>query len=421
MSKRSGNAIVLDLGTSSIKGIAVRSSPSGFEVLGYAQAQTRGMDITGIKDAVALKECIEAVLDEIKSQIGRFEYEELRVAFSDDTYAISRSSEELSLDSEEPVLIDESILNELLDRLGVEKGFEVNPTAVLHVFPIQYTLDGVRRVVNPLELEARKLAVDAYTATVSSVKGDSIRQILQGIVGELPIVFYSPGVAAGYATTTEAEREQGSFVIEIGHSFVTTTFFTNGVPVLLAVSPLGFRYVIKDVSRVFGTSIPEAERLVKNFGHADVNPPDADASIDYFGLDGRTRRTVKKRELSLVIYARLREILNRARKVAYESFSGSSVPLTEGPHSVILTGGGAKLPGTVDTSAEVFRGFVRTGNAESGSHIPVEGPDEVLRDPVYSVCIGTLTTESRRRMEKVPMKKKKKAGFIDFLRELFGW
>ncbi|RKX45481.1 MAG: hypothetical protein DRP27_04000 [Thermotogae bacterium] len=419
MGKR-GNVVVLDIGTSAVKGIAVRSSPSGFEVLGYAQTRTRGIDTSGIKDAVALKESVEAVLDEISTQIGRTGYEEIRAVFSDDSYAISRSNHEIDLDSEGPVVIDETILRELLSSLGGEKGFEVKPTTVLHVFPMQYTLDGTRKVINPLELEAQKLSVDAYTATVSSAKGDSIKQILQGIAGDVLVSFYSPGIAAGYATTTEAEREQGSFVVDLGHSFVTVTSFVNSVPVALAVSTLGFKYVIKDVAKVLHTSIAEAERLVKNFGHASMNLPDANTEIDYYGLDGRTRRKIRKHELSVVIYARLREILNRARKVAFEILSSSTIPFVEfAPSSVILTGGGAKLPGVVDTSAEVFKGFVRTGNPEGGSHTPVEGPDEVLRDPIYSACVGALMVESRKELEQAP--KKKRTGFLDFLRELFGW
>lgn len=417
------NILVLDLGTYGIKGLAVQRIADRYEVVAYAMVRTRGMDWSGLKDVVALRESIESVIMELEDEMGRDFYQKVRICFSDSSYAVSMDTKEVVLDSENPVEITQEIQEELLNNLGKESAFETDPTLMLHIFPMQYVIDDVKVVVNPLELEAKKLAVEAFTATVSASRFNTMNQLISEFLPAVDSEFVVPSLAAGYVVTTEAERERGVFVLDFGHSFVNVLGFVNSIPVFHETVPIGFRYVIKDVSRVLNTSISEAERIITSKGFASMNPPDPSEIVEYYALDGRTRRATTLRELAIIIYARTREILNKARRVALEAFSSLSRVYSEGvPTSVVITGGGAKLPGLTDTATDVFKSFVRIGTANTGSHIPIEGPDEVINNSAYSAVIGALTVPTRAGMA-TPEKrrKKKRSSILDFFRELFGW
>ena len=194
-------------------------------------------------------------------------------------------TKEVVLDSENPVEITQEIQEELLNNLGKESAFETDPTLMLHIFPMQYVIDDAKVVVNPLELEAKKLAVEAFTATVSASRFNTMNQLILEFLPAVDSEFVVPSLAAGYVTTTEAERERGVFVLDFGHSFVNVLGFVNSIPVFHETVPIGFRYVIKDVSRVLNTSISEAERIITSKGFASMNPPDPSEIVEFLNVD----------------------------------------------------------------------------------------------------------------------------------------
>jgi cell division protein FtsA len=150
-------------------------------------------------------------------------------------------------------------------------------------------------------------------------------------------------------------------------------------------------------------------------------PPDAEDVVEYFGLDERTRKNVSVRRLSTVIYARVKELLNKIRK-EIQLFVINNPEYSEEriPGGVVFTGGGSKLRGLTDVGVESLKMPVRIGTYETSFNRRIENSHDVANDPIFSSCLGNLVSPEEIQGEAVEsVVERPKKGFASFIRSLF--
>ncbi|MEO0080332.1 MAG: cell division FtsA domain-containing protein, partial [candidate division WOR-3 bacterium] len=136
----------------------------------------------------------------------------------------------------------------------------------------------------------------------------------------------------------------------------------------------------KDVAIGLRTSFPQAEQVKKEQGVALASMVERDEPISVEDVSGRGPKQVSRRLLASIIEPRVEELLNLADSEIRKS--GLADGLSGG---VILTGGGALLPGIDVLAEQIFGMPVKVGRPDR-----VNGPREVVQNPAWATAVGLI-------------------------------
>ncbi|RLD65099.1 MAG: cell division protein FtsA, partial [Bacteroidetes bacterium] len=187
-------------------------------------------------------------------------------------------------------------------------------------------------------------------------------------------------LAAARALLSEDEKEMGVLLVDIGASSTDYILVHGGAPRITGSVPVGGAQATGDLSIVLKTPMESAERVKIESGCcwealADVNEP-----VIIPGIGGRPPVPVPVTELCRILQPRMQEIFQMIRS-KIDRMPGSA-RMTGG---VVLTGGGALLPGLADVAAQVFDQPARVGTPRSSVSWP-----EQCRDSRWSTAAGLI-------------------------------
>jgi cell division protein FtsA len=251
---------------------------------------------------------------------------------------------------------------------------------VLHVIPRTYAVDGQEGVKNPVGMHGFRLDVETHiiSAAVTSVK--NLTKCIRGIGVDIDDLVLEP-LASAEAVLTEEEKAKGVMLADIGGGTTDIAVFKDNSIYHTSVLPVAGYQLTHDVSVGLNLSFDLAESMKKKYGN--VMPGDDSASDDTtITTDGHS---ASYRDLSDIIRMRMEELL---RLIILELPQGDYAHLV--PAGLVLTGGGANLPGTAELGREVTRLPVRIGIPTS-----LYGVSDVLSDPAYATAVGLLLWKMR--------------------------
>ncbi len=444
----------IDIGSHTLKGVVVGFEDGDSEVLAFSKIRSRGYEQGELKDIVALREGLEEILQDLSSQLPRRMESYFIITFAEKTAFLSEEVKTIAVSQGEPGIINEDHVVELFERFNNSKseeeedlseesaeGFDFvnNSRSILHVIPQKYILDEGKGVLNPIDMEANTLGMMASLISMDYTEKESISNAFAGVVGEKPLV-YSSSFTSAEAILNGMEKERGVVCIDLGHSFTTVTGYLNGSVFYLKSLDQGIKQVIKDIAQVFRTSFDEAERLLNNYGKVALKDTSTE-SISYVMLDGKTTKQISRSQLSIVVYAKAREILNYVKKDLRKVMNRLA---EEGensiPGGIVITGGGARIDGMAEFIRDTFKLSVRVGHVgEDTGSFEIAVPEE-LEDPIYSAALGSVywyrfiggsevedveasTPKKKKKKKKVSVKEKPEGPglmdkFLTFLKKL---
>ncbi len=384
----------IDIGSRSVKAAVIGRKGDTMDLLAYAITPSRGVEAGDIKDVVAFKESLNTILDELERQFMKMYDSEFLVSFSSDKFELRDVKEEIKLSEGEDVLITEDMVEDLKAEILEKLSGPSSGKMVFNMYPKRYLLNGDRMVFSPIDMKAQTLVMEMVAVMTDYSMSEALRGTLMDLIDVEPEIMASP-ISSAEGVLTSTEKDSGVMVVELGHNFTTVIAYLNSTPVYMTIIPLGIRNVVKDIANVFGTSFEEAERLLRTHGNAmyDIKEED-NPEVEYRGLDGRTVKLTTRQRLASVIHARLREIMNKIRRIYKDlelrrkEFRDSGIP-----GGVVLTGGGAKISRITDLAAGVFRTSVRIGSYSTSSPMgnpSIMGDTEALDDPTFSAVFGNL-------------------------------
>ncbi|WP_068072057.1 cell division protein FtsA [Novosphingobium lentum] len=261
---------------------------------------------------------------------------------------------------------------------------------VLHAQPAHYTLDGAHGVPNPRGLHAERLAVDIHVMLADGAPIRNISEAVQNAHLEVEAIVGSP-VAAGHACLTPEERELGVALVEFGAEVTTVSVYANGMLLGMSVIPFGSSDVTDAIASAFGIRRHQAERLKCMSGSAIASPADhremipVNAPGDAEGTGPTARHAddknrIPRAELISVITQQLAHFSDEvARALKTMGFSGQR------GQQVVLTGGGAQLPGLADYAQGALGRPVRIGGPPTMIGLP-----QGHATPSSSTLVGLL-------------------------------
>lgn len=314
----------------------------------------------------------------------------------------------ISVTGEEQIVTDEHVQRLLQEAKMLAQVPEDHQ--ILHVVPRQFILDGQEGVHQPVGMHGRRLAVDAHVVSVGISFLRNLEECIRRAELEVAEMVLEP-LAASEAVLTDADRELGAALLDIGGGTTDIAIFVNGSIAYSRALPIGGNHVTQDLSIGLRTPFHEAEALKQQHGCALERMVNDDEIVEVKMVGSTTPRQLPRRIVAQIIEPRMRELFELVYQVILDS--GFADNLAAG---IVLTGGGSLLTGTLDLAREVMELPVRVG-------VPVAlgGLSETLRSPIYATSVGLLlyATKWYEREPQQPAESPWEH-FINILRELWG-
>jgi cell division protein FtsA len=267
----------------------------------------------------------------------------------------------------------------------------INPAnqEIIHILPRSFSVDGQVGIKDPIGMQGIRLEVDTLVVQGLSSHVRNLTKAVFRTGLDISYLVYNP-VAVAEAVTTPRQRELGVCILTIGASTTGFAVYENGELLRAVTLPVGADHITSDIAIGLRVSYEAAERIKVMHGTANAEPlPKRGVEIDLVDYGAGANENVSLRYIAEIIEARVEEIFEKAeaelKKIDREGLL---------PAGVVLTGGGAKLPGMVEVGKRVLRLPCAYAMTTAPSSMP-----ELIQDPAFSTAVGLVlwTYENERR------------------------
>ena len=197
-------------------------------------------------------------------------------------------------------------------------------------------------------------------------------------------------LAASLAVLTPDERELGCALVELGGGSTNVAIFHGGKILHTGSLLVSGRHVTNDIMHGLQVTQQDAERLKERSGAAwEPLVPESDV-VQLPGTPGQGARNAHRQVLAHIIRMRLQETLEFALDEITRAGYHQRLPA-----GVILTGGGAQIPGIVELAREVFAMPIRIGTPGQS----LTGLVDSVESPRMAVAAGLTLYGAKRVVE----------------------
>jgi cell division protein FtsA len=250
---------------------------------------------------------------------------------------------------------------------------------IIHVIQRGFTLDGQENIHQPIGMNGYRLEVEAHIITAAAMAVENLRKCVEAAGIKVSHFVLNP-LASAEVVLRDNEREVGVMVCDIGGGTTDLAIYINSSVWHTMVIQIGGDLITSDIAHGLRLSLQQAEEVKIKYGHASQA---AISNEDYFNLrpfGEETAVRISRKELAIIIEARMEEIFNfvlqEIRRSGYDSLL---------PAGVVLTGGCSLLPGIQTTAREILGIPVRIAKPEN-----LVGLVDQLDSPAYSTSVGLL-------------------------------
>ncbi|MDW8072305.1 MAG: cell division protein FtsA [Anaerolineae bacterium] len=250
---------------------------------------------------------------------------------------------------------------------------------VLHVIPRSYILDGDDGVRDPLGMQAYRLEVEAHIVTGATTSIQNLVKCVQAAGLGIEALILEP-LASGEAVLTDAEREMGVALVDIGGGTTDIAVFIEGSIWHTVVLPVGGEQITHDIAVGLCTPFATAEELKIKHGNACPRNVQLEDWLEVTAFGEGNLQKVSRHFLAQIIEARVEEIFELVHQEIKRSGYDGLLPA-----GVVLCGGSADLAGIRDVAREVLGLPVRIGTPYN-----LQGLVDALGRPAYATSVGLL-------------------------------
>lgn len=366
----------LDIGTTKISIMIGRKTQHGkLEILGTGRSISHGVTrgiVSNIDKTIA---SIISATNEAKQKSGLV-IKDVFVGIAGQHIKSLQHRGEIVRDN-----IETEITKADIDKLksNMFKLITIPGEEVIHVIPQEYTVDGEDGIEDPIGMAGVKLEANFHVITAQV---GAVRNIIKCVErsGLNPKDLVLEPFASALATLDKDELQEGVALVDIGGGTTDVAIFLGNIIRHTAVIPFGGNIITKDIKSGLEILENQAELLKVKFGSAMYTEDQENVMVSIPGLRGRSPKEIAVRNLSEIIGARYKEIID----LVYHEIksSGYENKLMTG---IVLTGGGSLIKNIKQLVAYITGKETRIG-------YPNEylGPDskDVVVSPIYSTGVG---------------------------------
>lgn len=368
----------LDIGTTKVCAIVGRANQYGkVDILGMGKVSSHGGVTRGVvsnidKTVLAIQEAIKEAaqksnVDIRKVQVG---IAGAHINSLQHKGMVIRNDRESEINKEDL----EKLENDMF-KLAVKPG-----DRIIHVLPQDYTVDDEPGILDPVGMSGVKLEGNFHIITGQISAAKNIYKCVEKSGLKVSELALEP-LASAEAVLSREELEAGVVLVDIGGGTTDVAIFHDGIIRHTAIIPYGGNIITEDIKEGCNVMKAHAEALKIKFGSALANELSENEIVSIPGIRGREPREISIKNLSMIIQARVEEIL----ELVYYEIKASNVKNLAG--GIVLTGGGSQLK-HISQLAEFITGLdARIGYPNE--HLAKGMVDEV-KSPIYATSVGLV-------------------------------
>lgn len=249
---------------------------------------------------------------------------------------------------------------------------------ILQVFPRSYTVDAQTNVKDPVGMHGVRLEVETniITGATPAIKNlnRAIYQAGIDISGQILVP-----LAASRAVLSKKHRELGAAVVDIGGGTTGIAVYEEGELLYASVLPIGAGHITSDLAIGLRTDVEVAEKIKRKYVKAWPRK-EASEKIRVEEMDGDEEMLISRRELTRIAGARLDEMMHMIKQELAKIQKDGMLP-----GGIVLTGGGAKMPGIEEFAKQALGLPVVVGKPEG-----LIGMAEKVSDPAFAAPVGLM-------------------------------
>jgi len=233
--------------------------------------------------------------------------------------------------------------------------------------------------------------VETHIITAAVTSMQNLTKCIRGIGVEVDDLVMEP-LASAEAVLSPEEKQDGVLLADIGGGTTDLALFKDNTIYHTSVLPVAGYQVTRDISIGLGITFELAEEMKKKYGNVtptEVENTNKDMDITSDG------HSISYNDLSEIIRVRVEELL---RLVMLEMPQSDYRKLI--PAGLVITGGGANLPGIAELGEKITRMPVRVGRPS-----PLSGVGDPLTNPAYATGVGLLLWKMRNNETNNPAAK----------------
>jgi cell division protein FtsA len=382
-------AVGLDAGSSRTRCLILALEGDQVRCLSYGLAVSAGWTKGRITDQEAVSESIRAAVtdaergaqlpvDAVTIGVGGAS---VRGMQSRGLYEFGRPRE---IDQDDLIYAVEMASDVLLER----------DRLILHSLPQDFILDGRAGFRKPNRAVCSRLEANVHIITASAQEHQAVLSAAHLAHLAVEETVFEP-LAAAYACATSEERARGLAVINLGRDSTGMVIYDGDKLVLASNIPVTADHLTRDVAYMLRIAYEDAESLKQQYGCAMLGLSAESTIIEVPSPEGRAPRETLRRELIEILEARADQLFGCVR--AEIQRAGMERGLLEG---VLLTGGGALLPGMWDMAEKKLNCAACYGIANGIGDLPEE-----LKSPVWATATGLAMYSAKLKLHRPPQRR----------------
>lgn len=376
----------VDVGTSKIITIITRVDEA-VNVLGVSEVKSSGIrkgQIVNIEEAVvAINSSIEAAermagvsVSRIISSIGGDNIESQN---SRGVVAVAQPEGEIS----------QADVSRVVDAA---KAVSLPSTRdIIHVLPRSYIVDGQEGIKDPVGMTGTRLEVETHIVTAGGPAIRNLEKAFSQVGVDVQGLVFS-GYSSSLAVLSETEKELGVILVDIGSGTTDISIWIDGSVSYSSVLPIGARHITNDLAIGLRISLESAEKVklflsrpakkIVKFEEGEIEPrdrrPSDEVDLSDLGLPEQLNRVSQKTLVDGIIRPRLNEIFTMVGlEIKKSGFGGQT------PSGLVITGGGARTVGAVESAKRMLAMPVRIGEPQN-----IKGIIDEVQDTPYATVVG---------------------------------
>lgn len=372
----------LDIGSSKICAVSGAVQDDGsVKILAQSEQRSEGVRAGNIINIETVLKTISSVVEDIEVTSGS-EIKQVVTGVSGSHIEGLMSQGVVGIKSKDQEIHKEDIYR----SMEVARAFELPlDREILHTLVQDFCVDGRSGIKDPVDMIGHRLETKVMIVTGSVTASQNIEKCINRAGYNVKRKVLQQLADAESMLSLE-EKEMGTLLINMGAGMTNMIGYIHGAPVFVGGIDFGGDQVTSDLAMILNQPLHIVEQVKIQDGCCFEPMVDRTEEVIIPQVGGLPSIKMPKRELCKIIeprvaeiYAMLRNLLDK-RKLLH-AFGGG----------VVLTGGGAMLPGAANLATELFEIPARTAKY---NHI--DGIETGFSDLRYSTAIGLVLYEARR-------------------------
>jgi cell division protein FtsA len=385
MSTKSIYATGLDAGSTHTRCVISLLENQRLRLLGYGSVESQGWTKSRISDQQAVSDCILAAVEQAEA-MAQTTVETVVAGMGGLTARGANSRGRM--DFGRPREIEQRDINRAMER--AMRITLQEDRMVLQLLPQDFVVDDQPGFHDPRNMMASVLEANAHLITISTQEHNNLIGAINRAHLSVDETIYE-AIAACYASVLPCDRREGVALVDIGqHSTELVCYYGDSAQIAGSLRICGDHFS-RDLAHAFRIPIEAATVVKEEFGGAVSQGTAENSTVELPLVEsyGREAREAPRKVLNEILESRAVELFEMVRSELTRA--GMQRAVSSG---IVISGGGALLPGLCDVAERVMDCPARIGLAQGF----LDWPD-TLNDPAWTTAAGLSMYAARLRSQ----------------------